>query len=252
MRTIENYAERIRAKHALFLFDSCFSGKLVSRSEIEVPPNIVEEVTLPVRQFITAGAANQTVPDESIFRRLFERGLDGAADEDKDGYILGSELARYLKREVTNYSNRSQTPQYSKILNLDLNQGDFVFVVPGKQAFRTQTSPTPSLAQGESTNRIATEVQKLMTLDNILISLRRDLLTLGQRNEVLIRVVKERSITFKLTPKEEQQLENAGASKALIEAIQQESSNNKPKNPSDPDGIKKRTDLFYTTLNSIP
>lgn len=144
MRAIEAFAEQIRAKHALFIFDSCFSGKLVSRGDVNVPANIVEEVSLPVRQFITAGAASQQVPDESIFRKLFVRALEGAADEDKDGYILGSELAQYLKREVTNYSKRTQTPQYGKILNLDLNQGDFVFALGNKPPQQNLSDSTTS------------------------------------------------------------------------------------------------------------
>jgi hypothetical protein len=133
MDDIENYARKIQAKHALFVFDSCFSGKLVEKSEILVPPFVIENVARPVRQFITSGSADQTVPDDSLFRKLFVRGLDGEADEDNDGFLLGSELAKYLMREVTNYRGRIQTPQYNKILDVDLNLGDFVFVV-GKGA----------------------------------------------------------------------------------------------------------------------
>ena len=128
MDTIQNYAKEIQAKHAMFIFDSCFSGKLVSRNAIVIPPIIEESVAYPVRQFITAGAANQPVPDESIFRRSFVRGLEGEADRNKDGYITGTELADFLKEKVTNYSNRSQTPQYGKINDVELDKGDFVFV----------------------------------------------------------------------------------------------------------------------------
>lgn len=130
MDTIQNYATRIEAKHAIFIFDSCFSGKLISRGEVKVPPIIEEYAAYPVRQFITAGAATQTVPDDSVFRKTFVRGLNGEADRNNDGYVTGSELADYLKEQVTNYSKRTQTPQYGKINNVDLNRGDFVFVVP--------------------------------------------------------------------------------------------------------------------------
>ena len=163
MRAIEGFAEQIRAKHALFVFDSCFSGKLLSRSEIRVPPYILDEVARPVRQFITAGAANQEVPDESVFRKVFVRALSGDADEDRDGYILGSELAKYLKREVTTHSNRTQTPQYGKILNLDLNQGDFVFVsARGASAAAVNNAPTVSVSNqaiANSTNTAAAEIE---------------------------------------------------------------------------------------------
>jgi tetratricopeptide (TPR) repeat protein len=129
LEEIRTFAKRIQAKHALFLFDSCFSGRLVSRGEIAIPPIIQDSVSFPVRQFITAGAANQSVPDESIFRRAFTRGLEGEADLNNDGYILASEFASYLRDKVTNYSNRRQTPLYAKIDDISLDRGDFVFTV---------------------------------------------------------------------------------------------------------------------------
>jgi len=140
MDLVQTYAKQIQSKHAMFIFDSCFSGKLVSRNEIVIPPIIEESVAYPVRQFITAGAANQPVPDESIFRRSFVRGLEGEADRNRDGYITGTELADFLKEKVTNYSNRAQTPQYGKINDVELDKGDFVFVV-GKDQSASTTKP---------------------------------------------------------------------------------------------------------------
>ena len=134
LEKIRTFAREIQAKHALFLFDSCFSGKLVSRSNIAVPPIVEESVTYAVRQFITAGAANQPVPDESIFRRAFVRALEGDADSNKDGYVLGTELAAYLRDKVSNASRRTQTPQYGVIDDIALDRGDFVFTVTGKTA----------------------------------------------------------------------------------------------------------------------
>jgi Caspase domain/Family of unknown function (DUF5715) len=131
METIVFLAKQISARHVMFILDSCFSGKLfMSRSNTAPPPYIQEAIAQPVRQFITAGSANQTVPDESIFRKFFIRGIEGEADLNHDKYILGSELAGYLKENVTNFSNRTQTPQDGKIMDVDLSRGDFVFFVP--------------------------------------------------------------------------------------------------------------------------
>lgn len=133
MYAIQTFAKEIQAKHALFVFDSCFSGKLFAlRDTLKIPPFIVEKVNYPVRQFITAGDETQAVPDESIFRKVFVRGLEGDADRNNDGYITGAELADYLKEAVTNYTNRRQTPQYGIINDIDLDRGDFVFVLPQK------------------------------------------------------------------------------------------------------------------------
>lgn len=129
--TLRNYAKQIESKHALFVFDSCFSGMLVSRGPIIVPPVIIESVAFPVREFITSGAANQQVPAVSDFRRAFVRGIEGEADTNNDGFILASELAGYLRQTVIGLG-KGQTPQHGKIMDLDLNRGEFVFMVKSK------------------------------------------------------------------------------------------------------------------------
>jgi formylglycine-generating enzyme required for sulfatase activity len=126
MKTIEVYAQRIQAKHALFLFDSCFSGSIFALSRA-VPDNINYKTSEPVRQFITAGSADELVSDESIFRQQFIAAIQGEGDTDQDGYVTGVELGEFLQKKVVNYSNESQHPQYGKIRNPYLDKGDFVF-----------------------------------------------------------------------------------------------------------------------------
>ena len=127
MRDIESVSLRIKAKHLLMLFDSCFSGSLFSLVRA-APDDITEKSTLPVRQYITAGREDEQVPDKSMFKRCFLLGLDGDADLTGDGYITGSELGMYLSDKVVNYTHRRQHPQYGKINNPELDRGDFVFV----------------------------------------------------------------------------------------------------------------------------
>jgi hypothetical protein len=127
MREIESISLRIKSKHVLMLFDSCFSGSLFSLVRA-VPDDITEKSTLPVRQYITAGREDEQVPDKSMFKRSFLIGLEGDADLTEDGYITGTELGMYLSDKVVNYSHRRQHPQYGKINNPDLDRGDFIFV----------------------------------------------------------------------------------------------------------------------------
>lgn len=127
MDTIENYAKDIQSKHALFVFDNCFSGKLVSRAPVIVPDSIVASVGGPVRQFMTSGNSEQEVPDESGFRRAFVRGLEGEADENRDSYTTASELAVFIKAALY---GTNQSPQYGKISDPNLNIGDFTFAKP--------------------------------------------------------------------------------------------------------------------------
>jgi hypothetical protein len=131
MNMIENYALMIESKHALFVFDCCFSGSLFETNRAGSPPAaITARIALPVRQVITAGTAEQEVPDHSIFREQFVEALNGKADRNGDGYITGSELGEFLEDNVTNYSRGAQTPRWGKIRNSNLDKGNFVFVLP--------------------------------------------------------------------------------------------------------------------------
>jgi len=149
MRDIESASLRIRAKHVLMLFDSCFSGALFALVRA-VPSDITEKSTLPVRQFITAGREDEQVPDKSMFKRCFLIGLKGAADMTGDGYITGSEMGMYLADNVVNYTRRRQHPQYGKINNPDLDQGDFIFV------------PLKTLAKQQQRKQLSSEKQDLL------------------------------------------------------------------------------------------
>ncbi len=131
MNEILAWARRLEAKHALFLFDSCFSGTVfLAKQRPTVPPQISQAAARPVRQFITAGSANETVPAKSVFTPAFVDALgEGWGDMNNDGYVTGQELGLYLWNKVPQHSE--QTPQYGRIKDYELAQGDFVFAVSG-------------------------------------------------------------------------------------------------------------------------
>jgi len=129
MTQFETWAKKYTSRHILFMFDSCFAGT-VFRSQGATPPAISRLISQPVRQFITSGGANETVDDDSKFRKEFENALrNGAADSDKDGYITGTELGLYLYNQVSNYTNGEQNPRVEKLKDTNLDKGDFVFFV---------------------------------------------------------------------------------------------------------------------------
>ncbi len=132
MEQVISWSKQIESKHALFVFDSCFSGSVLQSRAVTVPEDISYLTAKPVRQFISAGSANQTVPAESVFRPLFIRGINGKADLDKDGYVTGDELGRYLQKQVPYYET-GQTPQYGKIRDPYLDEGNFVFEVENRR-----------------------------------------------------------------------------------------------------------------------
>jgi hypothetical protein len=132
MQTLITQAKMIRSKHVLFMFDSCFSGTVLDLRERVTPQAISDNARNPVRQFITAGRANEPVPDQSVFKQAFLDLLEGREPEPiPDGYITGEELGLYLKNKVP-YYNSSQHPQYGKIRDPRLDKGDFVFLASGQ------------------------------------------------------------------------------------------------------------------------
>jgi D-alanyl-D-alanine carboxypeptidase len=149
IKSMEVHALNIQSKHALFVFDACFAGTIFNATRA-IPAAIAEKTGRPVRQFITSGTAEQEVPDVSVFRRQFIAALGGEADGDGDGYLTGSELGYFLETTVTNYTGRSQTPQYGKLRHAGLDKGDFVFALPEAEREPTTATDAPPAAPGDS------------------------------------------------------------------------------------------------------
>jgi hypothetical protein len=148
MKDVEVLALKVKSKHFIMLFDSCFSGSLFNVVRA-APVDISEKSAQPVRQFITAGGAGEQVPDQSVFKVVFLQGITGDADLNADGYVTGSELGMHLQEKVVNYTRGGQHPQYGKINNPKLDRGDFIFVsqtVPEKQ-IAVQSAPEAAVPQ---------------------------------------------------------------------------------------------------------
>ena len=129
MDRVDVFAAQIQSRHALFVFDSCFSGGIF-KSSMGGQEHIEEKTGQPVRYFITSGSATEEVPDDSQFRKLFLEGIDGEADLTRDGYVTGTELGMFLHEKIVNYSRKTLHPQYGKIMRPGLDRGDFVFILP--------------------------------------------------------------------------------------------------------------------------
>ena len=140
MSQVLTWAREVESKHALFLFDSCFSGTVFKAKDMPIPKHITAKTAKPVRQFITAGSAGERVPAKSVFTPLFIDAISGEADRNRDGYITGNELGDFLLEKVTKY-NPGQTPQYGTIIDYNLSRGDFVFTVNNPSNVTTTTSP---------------------------------------------------------------------------------------------------------------
>jgi len=131
MNQVLAWARDIEAKHALFLFDSCFSGTIFKQRDLPAKPSHISRATaLPVRQFITAGSAGEPVPAASTFTPAIVDALKFKwGDLNNDGYVSATELGLYLQEEVPKHV--AQHPQYGKIPDYELSRGDFIFLVGG-------------------------------------------------------------------------------------------------------------------------
>ena len=151
MTQVLAWARDMEAKHVLFVFDSCFAGSVFSSKGVpEVPEDreryVRKATALPVRQFLTAGSANEEVPAKSTFTPAFVSAIRGEGDLNRDGYVTGSELGVHLSQLVPRFVD--QTPQYGKIRDYDLSRGDFVFFTGEAQPERGAGSPPPAAVAG--------------------------------------------------------------------------------------------------------
>ena len=135
LRRFGEYVRMAYSKHAYTVFDTCFAGTIFASQRGAPPPAITRAAMDPVRQFQTAGDADQEVPDDGRFRELFLAALNGerGADANMDGYLTATEIGIFLGDAVSNYSQNRQTPRYGKLRDPDYDQGDFVFVLPGTE-----------------------------------------------------------------------------------------------------------------------
>lgn len=165
MTRVLAHSREMTSKHALFLFDSCFSGTIFkTRALPNKPPYIVSSMSKPVRQFITSGSANEEVPAKSTFALMFSDAIQGKADLNADNYVTGSELGLYLSQNLPNYEN--QTPQYGKIKDYELSQGDFVFI---SDAINNNFSPSFNCKYAKSyVEKKICANKELSDLDNLL------------------------------------------------------------------------------------
>lgn len=128
MSKIREISKNYKAKHVLYVFDSCYSGLGLKRSGGLKPiDNYVRKLTsLNAIQVITAGGENEKVGEEmgyGIFTKHFLLSISGLADQDKDGFVTASEIGTYIRPTVSRITNNSQTPMFGWLSG----DGDFIF-----------------------------------------------------------------------------------------------------------------------------
>lgn len=135
MTEIQNIAESLPAKHALFVMDACYSGLGLTRGASNAA-FLRDNARRLGRQMLTAGGADQLVADggpngHSVFTWTLMQGLGGKGDLNGDGLITATELAAYVAPAVSSVSQ--QTPAFGSLPGSE--GGDFVFELPEQSEF---------------------------------------------------------------------------------------------------------------------
>jgi hypothetical protein len=204
MEEFKSKTYQIQAKHVLYVFDSCFSGSIFATMRDHAPPpsRITQRISVPVRQFITAGNENEKVPDISIFTEQFIEALNGNSHADSwpDGYLTGEELGLFLKNSVEEYSNNTQHPQYGKIRDPNLDKGDFVFVTKKPESvfwgeIHVRTKPWCHVFVDGVEKGISPSIIKNISIGNHVITLKRN----GYKEKVKKIVVSKENRRIKIS-----------------------------------------------------
>ena len=144
MDDLKDFSRRMMSKHILFVLDAGVSGWEITAPQqlsLEGRGTQEEETDKRVVQVLTAankGEATAHKDGQSIFLRTLTAGLQGAADTDKNGWLMVSELSSYIKQQVEKVSAGKQHPQ---AVRLD-GDGDMILIEGKKGTFRAGGEPT--------------------------------------------------------------------------------------------------------------
>ena len=110
------------SQHVLFVFDSCYSGVMLSTRGERRPTLLTALMSRPARQILTAGGATEQVPGISVFAPTLVDGLRGLADIGGDKVITLSELHSYL---VIHIAKHGLTPRVGHLPGY--SEGEYLF-----------------------------------------------------------------------------------------------------------------------------
>jgi hypothetical protein len=144
LKDLVTICSKIEAKHFLLVLDGCYLGKAAdyldynrpgsrgAKPDEPLPAAIETKLEKKARFILTSGTRNQEVPDKSVFRQFFIRGINGEADLMRDGYVSLIELKTYLEVKVSENSTVKQWIFCDRFRDewnqaLDISSGEIVF-----------------------------------------------------------------------------------------------------------------------------
>jgi hypothetical protein len=122
MQRLRALVEESRARHTLFIFDSCFSGSIFTTRSAPSQPSAAgrhdadyfESLSQRSVQFFTSGSAYERVPSTSAFVPALIAAVEGrdGVDLDQNGLVTATEMAYWFRNRVR---LPGQTPQFGDL-----------------------------------------------------------------------------------------------------------------------------------------
>jgi len=141
---IKEFSRRSASKHMLLLFDANIRGwEVTAPQPLSLEGRVSPEDDTEKRavQVLTAAEKDETVgraPGQSAFVTALVAGLSGAADLNKNGWVMASELAVQVRQDVEGATKGAQHPQFVQIEG----DGDVILVEGRKGSFQLGNEPT--------------------------------------------------------------------------------------------------------------
>lgn len=143
MDDLKEFSRRVMSKHILFVFDTAISGwEVTAPQQLSLegrgaPEEETDKRAVHVFTAANKGETTARTDGRSLFVRILTAGLQGAADTDKNGWLMASELGAYLKQEVEKATGGKQHPQIARIDG----DGDMILIEGQKGTFRAGGEP---------------------------------------------------------------------------------------------------------------
>jgi tetratricopeptide (TPR) repeat protein len=140
---LKEFTRRSASKHTLLLLDAAVRGwEVTAAQQLSLEGRAAPESDTEKRavQVLTAADKRETVgrkQGRSLFAQALIQGLSGMADLDKNGWLMATELGRYVARQVQEQSQGTQHPVFARLEG----DGDTILIEGRKADFRLGAEP---------------------------------------------------------------------------------------------------------------
>lgn len=160
---LKEFTRRTASKHTLLILDTAVRGwEVTAPQQLSLEGRLAPEEDTEKRavQVLTAGEKGEALvrqEGKSLFVQAVLTGLTGAADHNKNGWLMASELGAYVKQQVEQTSKGTQHPLFAQ---LD-GDGDTILIEGKKAAFSLGKEPK---TEAERAQAAKTQYEEAFTL----------------------------------------------------------------------------------------